>query len=68
MEYFKCDRANTESKVPRMKYRDVITFFVALGFILSLAYYFGVDSSIWYIPVILFVFLVIIVYKLWIEK
>jgi len=51
-----------------MKYRDIITLFVSLAFILSLAYTIGVDLSLWFIPIILFVLLVIIVYKLWIEK
>jgi hypothetical protein len=50
-----------------MKYRDVITFFISIFFILSLIYTLGVDSSIWYIPIILFVILLIVFYKLWIE-
>jgi len=51
-----------------MKYRDAIAFFMSLAFILSLAYTLGVNSSYWFIPVILFVLLVFMVYKLWIEK
>jgi len=51
----------------KMKYRDIITLFVAIFFILSLAYL-GVDTSVWFIPVILFILLIVIVYKLWIEK
>ena len=51
-----------------MKYRDVLTFFLALIFILSLAYTLGVNLSLWFIPLNLFVLLVIIIYKLWIEK
>ena len=49
----------------RMKYRDVITLFVSIFFILSLAYSLGVDNSVWFLPVILFVTLAIVVYKLW---
>ena len=49
-----------------MKYRDIITLFVLLVFILSFAYSLGVDNSLWFLPVILFVTLIIIVYKLWI--
>ena len=49
-----------------MKYRDIITLFVLLVFILSFAYSLGVDNSLWFLPVILIVTLIIIVYKLWI--
>jgi len=51
-----------------MKYRDIITVFLTLIFFLSLAYTLGVDSSFWIMPLILFIVLVIITYKLWIEK
>ncbi len=51
-----------------MKYRDVITFFISIFFILSLVYVLGVDNSLWYIPIILFIILIIVVYKLWIEE
>jgi hypothetical protein len=51
-----------------MKYRDVLILFFALLFILSLAYTIGVDKSIWFIPVILFISIILIFYKLWIEK
>jgi len=48
-----------------MKYRDIITFFVSIFFILSLAYSLGVDNSVWFLPVILFVTLAVVIYKLW---
>ncbi len=51
-----------------MKYRDIILLFLAIGFILSIGYVLGVNSSHWLFPVILFALLVIVVYKLWIEK
>ena len=51
-----------------MKYRDLITVFLTLIFILSLAYALGVDKSLWFVPAILFVVLIFMVYKLWIEK
>jgi hypothetical protein len=51
-----------------MKYRDIITLFVAIFFFLSLTYTVGVSPSIWPVTVILFISLVFIVYKLWIEK
>ena len=51
-----------------MKYRDIITLFEFIIFILSLAYALGVDNSICYIPVILFVILIYTVYKLYIEN
>jgi hypothetical protein len=50
-----------------MKYRDVITFFIALPLLLSFAYTIGVDNNIWYIPLILFIIFIILIYKLWIE-
>jgi hypothetical protein len=51
-----------------MKYRDVITFFIFLIFILTFAYVIGVDRTLWFIPLIFFVLLIIFIYKLWIEK
>jgi hypothetical protein len=51
-----------------MKYRDVVMFFISIAFILSLAYTLGVNSSYWYIPVILLIITIILFYKLWIEK
>jgi len=51
-----------------MKYRDLITIFVGIILILSLGYALGVDNSVWYLPVILFVLFVVVLYKLWIEK
>jgi hypothetical protein len=51
-----------------MKYRDVIMFFVSIAFILSLAFTIGVNSSFWYITVILLLLTLITFYKLWIEK
>jgi len=51
-----------------MKYRDLITVFLLIVFVLALAYTVGVDTSVWYLPVISFIVLVFFVYKLWIEK
>ena len=51
-----------------MKYRDVITLFIGVIFILTLGYAISVNTSLWFIPTILFVLLIIIVYKLWIEE
>jgi len=51
-----------------MKYRDLLTIFLTIIFILTLAYIIGVDKSLWFIPVILFFVLFLIFYKLWIEK
>jgi hypothetical protein len=51
-----------------MKYRDLVTLFVAIFFFLSLAYTVGVSFNVWPVAVILFISLVFIVYKLWIEK
>ena len=48
-----------------MKYRDIITLFVSIFFILSFAYSIGVDNSVWFLPVILFATLATVVYKLW---
>ena len=49
-----------------MKYRDLITIFAGVLFFLSLAYTIGVDFSVWYLPIITFLFLGIVIYKLWI--
>ena len=51
-----------------MKYRDIIALFMAPAFILTLAYVIGVNTSLWFIPTILLLLLIIIIYKLWIEK
>ena len=51
-----------------MKYRDLITLFVSLSFVLSLAYVAGVAPSLWFVPVIFLVVLVLVVWKLWLEK
>jgi integral membrane sensor domain MASE1 len=51
-----------------MKYRDLITIFIAIIFILSLAYVIAVDSSLWYVSVIVFVIFIYFSYKLWFEK
>jgi len=51
-----------------MKYRDLITIFMVIIFILSFAYVIAVDSSIWFISIILFFLLIFITFKLWIEK
>jgi len=51
-----------------MKYRDLITIFMAIVFFLSFAYVIAVDSSFWFVSVIIFVLLVFFYYKLWIEK
>jgi len=48
-----------------MKYRDIITLFVSIFFILSIAYSIGVDNSVWFLPVILFVTMAVVIYKLW---
>jgi len=51
-----------------MKYRDIITLFLTILLILSIAYVFGVDQSLWYVPVVIFIIFVFFIYKLWIEK
>jgi len=50
-----------------MKYRDLITIFVSILFISSVGIALGVVEStiFWFIPGILFGFLVIIYYTLW---
>lgn len=51
-----------------MKYRDLITIFLFIIFILSLAFALGVNKALWFIPIVLFVVLVFSYYKLYIEK
>jgi len=48
-----------------MKYRDIITLFTGLAFILSIAYTLGVDHGVWYISIILLLLLILIIWKLW---
>ncbi len=50
-----------------MKYRDVLTVFFALGFVLSLAYTLGVAKSVWFwaLPIAFGVALVWTLYYLW---
>jgi len=51
-----------------MKYRDLILVFLSIIFFLSLGYSVGVDLNYWFLPVFVFIILVITIYKLWIEK
>jgi len=51
-----------------MKYRDVISFFLFIFLILTFVYTIGVDKSVWFAPLILFIILIITTYKLYIEK
>jgi len=51
-----------------MKYRDVVMFFISIAFLVSLAYTLGVNSSYWYITLILLILTIVLFYKLWIEK
>ncbi|MFH1101938.1 MAG: hypothetical protein V1726_07895 [Methanobacteriota archaeon] len=50
-----------------MKYRDVITLFVGLVFLLSLAYAIGVVHPLWFwvVPLVFFLLLVVVIIKLW---
>jgi len=50
-----------------MKYRDLITIFISIIFILSVGYALGVAESIWFwsLPVIFLATFVVIYYKLW---
>ncbi|MDH7517038.1 MAG: hypothetical protein QHH19_01645 [Candidatus Thermoplasmatota archaeon] len=47
-----------------MKYRDVITFFVALIFVLSIPYGVGV-VNIPFLFIIPLIILIVVIYKLW---
>jgi len=50
-----------------MKYRDLITVFLVLGFFLSLAYTLGVAQSVWYwiLPIGFLIALLWALYFLW---
>ena len=48
-----------------MKYKDLITLFTFIGFILSIGYTLGVNNFFWFVPIILFVVLIFIYYYLW---
>jgi hypothetical protein len=50
-----------------MKYRDVLTVFFVLGFVLSLAYALGVSTSLWFwaVPIAFGIALVWAIYFLW---
>jgi hypothetical protein len=50
-----------------MKYRDVISLFVGIGFVLSLAYSIGVAKSVWFwiVPILLLVTIILVIWKLW---
>ena len=56
-----------ERRVDHMKYRDVITTILILGFFLSLAYTIGVAQSVWWwiAPLAFGVALVWAIYYLW---
>ena len=51
-----------------MKYKDLIMIFMALLFFFSLGFTVGVNSFYWFIPVLILVFILVLYYKLWIEK
>jgi len=50
-----------------MKYRDVLTVFLVVGFFLSLAYVIGVSKSPWFwvVPILFFIGLIWALYYLW---
>jgi len=50
-----------------MKYRDIISLFVGIGFVLSLAYSIGVAKSVWFwiVPILLLVTIILVIWKLW---
>jgi hypothetical protein len=50
-----------------MKYRDVLTVLFALGFVLSLAYAWGVSTSVWFwaVPIAFGIALIWAIYFLW---
>jgi len=53
--------------VNEMKYRDVLTTFLVIGFFLSLAYSLGVAQSLWWLilPILFGIALVWALYYLW---
>ena len=53
--------------VHTMKYRDVLTVFFILGFVLSLAYALAVSQTIWFwiVPIVFFIALLWALYYLW---
>jgi hypothetical protein len=51
-----------------MKYRDILTTFLILGFFLSIAYTLGVAQSVWYwwiVPIAFGIALAWAIYYLW---
>lgn len=50
-----------------MKYRDILTTFLVIGFFLSLAYSLGVAQSLWWLilPILFGIGLVWALYYLW---
>jgi hypothetical protein len=50
-----------------MKYRDILTIFFVLGFFLSLAYAWGVSTSLWFwvVPIAFGIALAWAAYYLW---
>lgn len=54
-------------RVTEMKYRDVLTTVLILGFFLSLAYTLGVSQSVWLwiVPIAFGIALVWAIYYLW---
>jgi len=51
-----------------MKYGDLITVLLIVGFLLSLGYSMAVNIILWPVTLILLVLAIIFVYKIWIEK
>jgi len=53
-----------------MKYRDIITTLAIVAFLCSLGYAAMVATSLWFwgLPILLFIVLIFLIYKLWIEK
>jgi hypothetical protein len=51
-----------------MKYGDLLLLVLGLVVIMSIGYTIGVNTSIWYIPLILAIFFVFMVYELKIKK
>jgi len=49
-----------------MKYRDLLTVFLSIIFILIIAFTVGVNQDIWYVPILYFFVFIYFIYKLWI--
>jgi hypothetical protein len=51
-----------------MKYRDLIIIFLSIIFVLSLAFTISVNQNYWFLPLVLFIVIIVFFYEIWVKN